>query len=64
MYFSVILVDIMSHTLSLYRYDVIGGFLFLFFILLGTVLPAKSDNDVKFCLQSYQGLIIDRSLVY
>ena len=29
-----------------------------------TVLPAKSDSDVMFCLQSYQGLIIDRSLVY
>ena len=31
---------------------------------IGTVLPAKSDSDVKFCLQSYQGLMIDRSLVY
>ena len=30
----------------------------------GTVLPAKSDSGVMFCLQSYQGLIIDRSLVY
>ena len=29
-----------------------------------TVLPAKSDSDVMFCLQSYQGLIIDISLVY
>ena len=28
------------------------------------VLPAKSDTDVMFCLQSYEGLIIDRSLVY
>ena len=28
------------------------------------VLPAKSDSEVIFCLQSYQGLIIDRSLVY
>ena len=25
-----------------------------------TVLPAKSDSDVMFCLQTYQGLIIDR----
>ena len=33
-------------------------------INLFTVLPAKSDSDVKFCLQSYQGLRIDRSLVY
>ena len=24
-----------------------------------TVLPTKSDSDVMFCLQSYQGLIID-----
>ena len=29
-----------------------------------TVLPAKSDSDHMFCLQSYQGLIINRSLVY
>ena len=29
-----------------------------------TVLPAKSDSDIMFCLHSYQGLIIDRSLVY
>ena len=29
-----------------------------------TVLLAKSDSDVMFRLQSYQGLIIDRSLVY
>ena len=29
-----------------------------------TVLPAKSDSDVMFCLQSYQGRIIDTSLVY
>ena len=29
-----------------------------------TVLSAKSDSDVIFCLQSYQGVRIDRSLVY
>ena len=29
-----------------------------------TVLPAKSDSCVMFCLQSYQGVIIDISLVY
>ena len=29
-----------------------------------TVLPAKSDSDVKFCLQSYQGFMIYRSVVY
>ena len=28
-----------------------------------TVLLAKSDSDVMLCLQSYQGLIIDRSHV-
>ena len=28
------------------------------------VMPSKSDSDVMFCLQSYQGLIIERSLVY
>ena len=32
--------------------------------LLLTVLPAKSNSDFMFCLQSYQGLIIDISLVY
>ena len=34
------------------------------FLKITTVLPAKSDGDVMFCLQSYQGLIIGRSLVY
>ena len=33
-------------------------------MLLRTVVPAKSDSDVIFCLQKYQGLRIDRSLVY
>ena len=33
-------------------------------IISTTVLPAKSDSDFMFCLQSYQGLIIDISLVY
>ena len=28
----------------------------------GTVQTAKSDSDVMFCLLSYQGLIIDRSI--
>ena len=29
-----------------------------------TVLPAKSDSDVMFCLQRYQGLKIDIPLPY
>ena len=29
-----------------------------------TVMPAKCDSDGMFCLQSYQGFIINRSLVY
>ena len=29
-----------------------------------TVLQAKSNIDVMFCLQSYQGFRINRSLVY
>ena len=33
-------------------------------IIITTVMLAKSDIDVMFCLQTYQGLIIDRSLVY
>ena len=32
--------------------------------LISTVLPVKSDSDILFCLQSYQGLVIERSLVY
>ena len=40
-------------------------FLAQIFCLSGpTVLSAKSDSDFMFCLQSYQGFIIDRSLVY
>ena len=31
---------------------------------LHVVETAKSDSDVMFCLQTYQGLRIDRSLVY
>ena len=27
-----------------------------------TVVPAKSDSDTMFCLQNYQGLIIERLL--
>ena len=26
-----------------------------------TLLPAKSNSDVMFCLQSHQGLVIDKS---
>ena len=29
-----------------------------------TVVPTKSDSDAMFCLQSYEGIRIDRSLVY
>ena len=31
---------------------------------ISTVLPARSDSDVMFCLQSYLGLIIYIALVY
>ena len=34
------------------------------FIINCTVVAAKSDSDVLFCLQSYQRLIINKSLVY
>ena len=30
----------------------------------GTAQPAKTDSDVMLCLQNYQGLLIDRLLVY
>ena len=33
-------------------------------LYLFTVLPAKSDSDVMFYLQSYQGLILDRRLIF
>ena len=33
-------------------------------LVIATVLPAKIDSGVMCCLQSYQGLISDRSLVY
>ena len=33
-------------------------------ILNTTVLPAKSDSDVMFCLQSNQGIRIDISLLF
>ena len=33
-------------------------------LVLSTVLSANSDSDFMICLQSYQGLIIHRSLVY
>ena len=36
----------------------------LLHLINSSVLPAKSDSDVMFGLQSYQGLIIDRSFVY
>ena len=29
-----------------------------------TVVPTKSDSDVMFCFQNYQGLRNDRLLVY
>ena len=35
-----------------------------FYCTTSIVLLAKSDSDVTFCLQSYQGLRIDESLVY
>ena len=41
----------MSHDLFAWQYT-------------GYCLPAKSDSDVMFCLQSYLGLMINRSLVY
>ena len=33
-------------------------------VTLYTVLSAKSDSDDMFCLKSYQGHVIDKSLVY
>ena len=36
----------------------------VFIICTSTGLPAKSNSDIMFFFQRYQGLIIDRSLVY
>ena len=46
-----VIVAFLGHSHSLYKSK-------------STVLSAKSDSDFIICLQSYQGLIIDRSLVY
>ena len=35
----------------------------LFESAFATALPVKSNSDVIFCLLSYQGLIIDRTLL-
>ena len=40
-----------------------NGLILVYYISMLTVLPAKSDSDVMFRLQSYQGLIIDILLV-
>ena len=45
------------------KYDVLDDHSSVVVSLL-TVLPAKSDSYVMFCLQSYQGLRMDRSLMY
>ena len=36
----------------------------IYWDFLSTVEPAKSDSDIMFCLQHYQGLKIDKWLVY
>ena len=33
-------------------------------LMISTVLAAKSYSDVMFCLQSYQGHMIDRSFLF
>ena len=43
---------------------IICDFLLVLKVAIYTVLPAKSDSDVMFCLQLYQSITIDRSLVY
>ena len=49
-------------TFSIAAYPVC--YLVKFIRLYATVLAAKSESDVMPCLQSYQGLKIDKSLVY
>ena len=57
--------DIMTRTLTILICDTCTFYVLYFFQHFSdTVLPAKTDSIFMFCLQSYQGLIIDRSLVY
>ena len=52
-------IELNGSDISNYKYVFFEGPVSIF-----TVVPTESDSDVMFCLQSYQGLIIDRSLVY
>ena len=53
-----------TYQLSLLNTVTMYGFIILSRGSRSTVLPAKSDIDVMFCLQTYQGLRIDTSHVY
>ena len=52
-----------SKTKCMHRY-MYHGKMVLYILSSITVLPANSDSDIKFCLQSYKGLKIDGSLMY
>ena len=57
--------DLGSESEKLVLFYQFGFDLIMMYYILGTVLPAtESDSDFNFCFQSYQGRIIDRSLVY
>ena len=49
---------------QIYLRDAVCGICEIRLMMTCTVMLAKSDSDVMFCLQSYQRLRIDRSLVY
>ena len=57
--YNLLIQELMYLTFRLTMYNLIRGH-----VIHCNVLPAKSDRYVILCLQSYQGLRIDRSLVY
>ena len=61
-YHDFIEVDFENYVQTIRNYGTNGNHTTL--IAIATVLPGKRDSDFMFCLQSYRGLIIDRSHVY
>ena len=49
---------------QIYLQDLSAEYVKIRLMMTCTVILAKSDSDVMFCLQTYHGLRIDRSLVY
>ena len=54
----------MVESLSIKAVGVLPSFMAILCCAISTVLPAKSDSDVMFCLQKLSELRINISLVY